>query len=169
MTPTDNLVNKARRLCDARAPEGFDTYEHELAMALDDFDAQQVLTIQIRSRLSDERLREIMEEEVDEAERKVGRFEDGFGGIVDAGVKAMRRIADYADHLCKLMVGLEKNCDLTALVYEAREQEGLGWEGPKVKLVGQIISGIIAEAQACKPETQVDNSTEAVDLPLGHA
>lgn len=169
MTPTTNLANAARRLCDARAGEGFDTLEHELAKALDDYDAQELLKIDVRNRLSDRQLAEIFTEEyvkvvAQEPSAEAQEFVD------QAVLQAMRRIADYAEYLLRMICLLQANADLEGLLYKVRDQEQLGWEGPKVKAAGEAIAAMLAEAKVSRPKPPVDNSAEAgQNEPLGHA
>jgi hypothetical protein len=158
-----DLAEAARKLlADLSAnhrPGGGGATKHERALqaALDVFRAQQRLRIDFSaSRLPDEKLKEIFGEEL---------FRCGFGApYIDflfnhravsdhtpantarAGLAAMRRIADYADHLRGLIVQLAANADLEALIYTVRDQELQGWDGPKVKAAGEAIAGMLAEA-----------------------
>lgn len=168
MTPTTNLANAARRLCAARAGEGFDTLEHSLAIALDDYDAQEILKIDLRSRVTDVQLADIWKEEFAGVTKEAP--EESLAERIDqATMQAMRRIANYADHLRGLILLLGANSDLTDLLYKVREDEGQGWEGPKVKAAGEAIAGMLAEIAVNMPPRPVDNPADPVDAMTGLA
>lgn len=179
MTPTDNLAAAARKLCVARAGEGYDTLEHELAHALDDYDQQEILKVRVRNRLTAAFMRTILAEEMEKSHLFASHVvaavrlgdEDGYWPIrttVAAYMGAATRVANYAEHLVKMMVMLCDNFDIGDAIYKVRESEGLGWEGPKVKAYGQACGAILGEVEACRVDPPKP-AADPVALPLGHA
>lgn len=118
--------------------------------ALADFAAQEQDRKDFRSRLTDEKLDAILQEEY----RRVGSTIDWAlhlkheARVIDAAMGGMRRVADYADHLRGMIVKLMANADPMAIIYQVREAEQEGWDGPKVKAVGEAVAEMEAEAKA---------------------
>lgn len=170
MTPTTNLANAARRLLADHQDDGFDTVEHELEVALDEFDAQEILKIDIRSRVSDRQLAEYFTEEAVKIGKEIGATAVQVSDVAEqAALQAMRRIANYADEMHRLIILLAQNVSLEDLVYKVRDTEGLGWDGPKVKGAGEAIAGMLGEYRLHQAQAAVDNPAEAVDSHPGHA
>ena len=149
------VANAARRALADTAVSAI----HAVALqdAVDGFDAALMADLDAPAperftRLPDEKLVAILMEEV----QKVMDEIDGRGAdapmMVIAGVRAMKRIALYCDHLRGVMKMLADNVDLESLVYKARDQEQLGWDGPKVKAVGLAVAEVLAEVKADKTD-----------------
>lgn len=145
MNPTTELANAARRLLHSSAVQACascDVESTSLQKALDRFDARELEWQSFASRVDETKLICMWHEAVGATASNDGPHYDQSAMVFG------QRLADYIDHLRKLMKLLNDNADLAGLIYQVRDNELKGWDGPRVQATGEAIAGIQAELKA---------------------